>query len=199
MTRRLRTGLLGLGLAGAIFAVTAQAQQAVPSASPILTIDQERLYIESLWGKRAEADIKAAMAVLQTENNKIEAELTAEEMSLTDRRATMKPEEFRKLADDFDVRVTGIRQAQDSKARGIAAERDKARQAFLSAALPVMAQLLKARGAVAILDNRAVFVSAKSIDATDDLLQRLDGVLGAGPDVPADLQQAQPAPTDGGN
>ena len=198
MTGRLRTGLIGLGLAAAIFAA-AQAQEAVPLTSPILTIDQDRLYTESLWGRRAEAEIKAAMTVLQTENNRIEAALTAEEMSLTDRRAAMKPDDFRKLADEFDARVTGIRQAQDAKAHDIAAGRDKARQAFLSAALPVMAQLLQARGAVAILDNRAVFVSAKSIDATDDLLKRLDGVLGAGPDGPADLQQGQPAPTGGGN
>jgi Skp family chaperone for outer membrane proteins len=177
----------------------APAQEAAPVSSPILTIDQDRLYAESLWGKRAEAEIKASMAALQAENNKIEGELTAEELSLTDRRPKMKPEDFRKLADDFDARVTDIRQAQDNKSRQIAADRDKARQAFLTAALPVMAKLLQAKGAVAILDNRAVFVSARSIDATDDLRQRLDQVLGAGPDLPADLQTGQPAPATGGN
>lgn len=198
MAARHWIGLACLGLALGS-GMRAPAQEAPPVSSPILTIDQDRLYTESLWGKRAETEIKASMAALQAENNKIEAELTAEELSLTDRRPKMKPEDFRKLADDFDARVTDIRQAQDNKSRQIAADRDKARQAFLTAALPVMAKLLQAKGAVAILDNRAVFVSARSIDATDDLRQRLDQVLGAGPDLPADLQTGQPAPATGGN
>ena len=40
------------------------------------------------------------------------------------------------------------------------------------------------RGAVAILDNRAVFVAASSIDATEEMRKRLDEVLGAGPALP---------------
>lgn len=191
----LRGQALGAALAG-LAAVPSPAQETTAPASPILTIDQERLYGQSLWGKRAEAEITAESQALQAENNRIEAELTAEEKSLTERRPTMPAPDFRKLADDFDQRVTGIRTAQDRKAREIAARRDQARQDFFNAALPVMADLLRARGAVAILDNRAVFVSARSIDATDDMRQRLDEVLGAGPDRPAPpADQSQPGAT----
>lgn len=171
-------------LLAAMLPAVACGQQVDAPSSPILTIDQERLYAESLWGKRVEAEIAAANKDLQTENNRIEAELTAEEKSLTDRRPTTPPADFRKLADDFDQRVTGIRDAQDRKGREIAARRDQARQDFFAAALPVMADLLRARGAVAILDNRAVFVAASSIDATEEVRKRLDEVLGAGPAQP---------------
>lgn len=161
-------------------------QSATPSVpalpqSPILTVDQERLYAQSLWGQRVEAELQAETRALQTENNRIEAELTAEEKSLTEKRPTMAPQDFRKLADDFDERVTGIRAAQDRKAADLVASRDRARQEFLAAALPVMAKVLSEHGAVAILDNRAVFVAARSVDATDALLKELDEALGAGP------------------
>ena len=161
--------------------------------SPILTVDQDRLYAQSLWGQRVEAELQAETQALQTENNRIEAELTAEEKSLTEKRPTMAPQDFRKLADDFDERVTGIRAAQDRKAADLVASRDRARQEFLAAALPVMAKVLSEHGAVAILDNRAVFVAARSVDATDALLKELDEVLGAGP-APGDTAPA-PAPS----
>lgn len=194
MGRRFR-GLVGAAVFAALTPMPSVAQDASASSSPILTIDQERLYSQSLWGKRVETEIAAATKSLQTENAKIEAELTTEEKSLTERRATMAAADFRKLADDFDQRVTGIRAAQDKKANEIAARRDQARQDFFGAALPVMAELLRARGAVAILDNRAVFVAARSIDATDDMRKRLDEVLGAGPG----LSGASPAPDAGNN
>lgn len=156
-----------------------------PPAAPILTLDQERLFAESSWGKRAIAETEAESRTLQAENRKIEAALTAEEKALTERRAQLAPDEFRKLADEFDVRVTGIRQAQDNKARAIAEERDRERQAFFDAALPLMGQVMAERGAVAILDNRAIFLSVRTIDATDDMLARIETDLGAGPASPA--------------
>lgn len=177
-------------LAGA--AVRPVLAQDPPSPAPILTLDQERLFAQSSWGKRAIAETEAESRALQAENRKIEAALTAEEKALTERRAELAADEFRKLADEFDTRVTGIRQAQDTKARAIAEERERERQAFFDAALPLMGQVMAERGAVAILDNRAIFLSVRAIDATDDMLARIEADLGAGPAAPA-------APAPGGN
>lgn len=191
-------GLVAAMAAGAPGPVRAEeapqaAPTAAPLASPILTIDQDRLYGESLWGKRAEAAIQAETAALQAENRRIEAGLADEEKALTERRKTAAPDTFRALADDFDQRVTGIRDAQERKLNAIATERDETRQAFFNAALPVMARLLEQRGAVAILDSRAVFVSARSVDATDELRTEIDRVLGAGPEVQPESAGDAPA------
>ncbi len=156
---------------------------AAQAAEPIafLTVDQDRLFTESLWGKRAEADLEKASQDLQAENRKIEAALTAEEKSLTERRATMAAPDFRKLADEFDSRVTGIRQAQDTKARDLTRKRDEDRQAFFQAALPIMGKAMQERGALAILDSRAIFLSVRSIDATDEMIAAIDKALGDKP------------------
>ena len=179
---RLRFAAVVVMIIAANFApLPLMAQGTGTSVSAVLTIDQDRLYTESLWGKRALADLEALSTGLQAENRKIEAALTAEEKTLTERRPTMAAEEFRKLADDFDRRVTGIRQAQDTKARDLTRYRDEDRQAFYDAALPVMGEVMDARGAVAILDKRAIFLSATAIDVTDTVRALIDRKLGAGP------------------
>jgi Skp family chaperone for outer membrane proteins len=183
----LRSGLMALALAAGA-AGAAAAQDAPPPAAaslqtPILTIDQDRLFGETLWGKRVARRVEAASADLAAENRRIEAELTTEEKALTDKRPTMPAEEFRKLADDFDGRVTEFRQTQDGKARAIGRIHDAERQAFFSAALPVMAEVLRGHGAVAVLDSRAIFLSADAIDATEEMIARIDARIGEGEDV----------------
>ena len=173
---------LFLGLGGTAFAGPALAQVNSPAAPAFLTVDQDRLYTSSLWGKQTLAALEKASADLQAENRKIEAALTAEEKSLTDRRPTIAPDEFRKLADDFDTRVTGIRQAH--KARDLTNKRDEDRRTCFDAALPIMGLVMTDRGAIAILDSRAIFLSVKSLDATADMVKRVDEKLGAGPAKP---------------
>ena len=174
-----------------------QAQQ-LPTAtievpSQILTLDQDRLYAESAWGLRAAASIEAASQVLAVENRAIEATLTAEERSLTDRRATLTPEEFRALADAFDTRVVAIRQEQRRKERDLGALREAERQNFFAAALPSLGALLQDRQAVAILDSRAIFVAAEAIDVTDALIARLNADIGGG--EPAVLRPSPDTPS----
>ncbi|MCB2093449.1 MAG: OmpH family outer membrane protein [Rhodobacteraceae bacterium] len=180
------SGIIRALALAAVFAVSgglAHAQQAPGKIhSPILTLDQERLFAESDWGKRAKAHVDSASAALAAENRKLEADLTAEEKALTEKRETMPADEFRAAADAFDARVTEIRRTQDGKARDIGRMLDAERQKFFKAAFPVLGEMLRKRGAVAILDARAIFVSAEAIDVTDDLIAELDAALKSGAD-----------------
>jgi Skp family chaperone for outer membrane proteins len=191
-----RSGLMALALVAAAAGMPAAEEAPPPAAAslqtPILTIDQDRLFGETLWGKRVARRVEAGSAALAAENRRIEAELTAEEKALTDKRPTMPAEQFRKLADDFDARVTEFRQTQDGKARSIGRIHDAERQAFFAAALPVMAEVLRGHGAVAVLDSRAIFLSADAIDATEEMIAQIDAEIGEGKDVevPAEAEDA---------
>ncbi|MEZ5779698.1 MAG: OmpH family outer membrane protein [Paracoccaceae bacterium] len=165
--------------------------------SPILTLDQERLFAETLWGQRANKRIEEASAALASENRRIEEDLSAEERALTDKRPSMPVEEFRKAADAFDAKVTEIRRVQDAKERGIAQVQDAERKRFYAAALPVMGDVLRRRGALAVLDSRAIFVSADAIDVTDEMIAEIDAALGAG--TAATEPETVPAPAPGDN
>lgn len=177
-----------IGPAQIVSGQAVQAQQAGGDAgldrgrivSAVLTIDSDRLFLDSDFGKRVVAEVEAKGAVLATENRKIEADLEAEEKRLTTVRATMSPEEFRTLANEFDEKVQQTRQVQATKGRALNALLDQEREVFERAAAPVLERLMRSADAAVILDLRAVFVSASAIEITDDAISLLNETLGSG-------------------
>lgn len=156
------------------------AQQIGLPDSAILTIETDRLFSQSAFGKRIADEIEAESAVLAAENRRIEAELTAEEKDLTARRSEMEPDAFRALADAFDEKVQSIRREQDAKARTLNQKADKARVEFLRAARPVLEALMREAAASVILERSSVFLSANATDITDLAIDRIDSAIGDG-------------------
>jgi Skp family chaperone for outer membrane proteins len=153
------------------------------TASPMRTLDQERLFAESQFGRRMLREQEAAAQALAAENAALLEELTREELALSDRRDTLPQDEFRALADAFDARVTRIRTQQEERARALARQRDADRQRFFEAVVPILAQLLRETGAVAIIDSRTVILASEDLDMTDLAIQILNARLGDGADV----------------
>ncbi len=176
---------LAAGLAAVLLGAppVAIAQQAV--APQILTLDQDRLYNGSLYGRALEAKWQAATQALAAENRKIEADLSTEEATLTTQRATLSAEEFAALADAFDTKVEKIRAEQEAKVTALAADHDTGRKQFFKSAVPILADLMRTLGAYAILNHDAVVLSFDSIDVTDRAIRELDAKLGDGSTVPA--------------
>lgn len=180
---------LWLALALAAVAGGAAAQEATPPVqmgqvqSAILTVDTERLFSESAFGLRVAAELQAATDALRDENRRIEAALTAEEQSLTERRPTMTPEAFRAEADAFDERVQGIRTAQDAKERALQDGVTQGRDQFLAVAAPVLGQMMREAGAAVILDRRTVFLALSAVDITDEAIAAIDAAIGDGSDL----------------
>ncbi|WP_170106743.1 OmpH family outer membrane protein [Rhodovulum imhoffii] len=153
------------------------AQEPVLS-TPIVTVDQERLFTDSAYGAALLKQIHEESTTLAAENREIEAELIEEERALTDQRASLPPEDFRNLAQVFDEKVISIRQAQDAKTRALAQKREVAQQEFFQAIVPILTQIVRERRAVAVLETRAVVLSADQIDITDEAIARIDARLG---------------------
>ena len=164
-------------LAVLLLAVSPGRAQELEIASPILTLDQERLFNGSRVAERVSAEIERRTEDLAAENRRIGARLVAEELELTERRGALPAEEFRALADEFDARVQDIRNAQDAKARELQRLRDEERQNFLRQISPVLAEIVRERGAVAVLDRRSVFLSAESIDITEEAIARINAAF----------------------
>ncbi len=158
----------------------AAAQTQSPVPTPILTIDSDRLFTDSAYGRQTVAAFEARGAALAAENSQIQAELEAEEQRLTEQRGTMTPEEFRVLADAFDEKVQTTRRTQDAKTREINQDFEDSRGVFLNAAAPVLEGLMRETGAAVILEKRSVFLSANAIDVTRRAIARIDAVLGDG-------------------
>ncbi|AGT08975.1 OmpH family outer membrane protein [Paracoccus aminophilus] len=148
---------------------------------PIMTIDQDELFLNSAWGRRAQADLETRGQTLARENDELAEQFSNEERELAELRKTLPAEEFRKRADEFDKRVVQIRRERDAKVRELQHSAETERGAFFQVARPILAKLMEERGAVAVLDQRMLFASADSIDVTADLIARVDAEAGAGP------------------
>lgn len=154
------------------------------SLAPILTLDQDRFFLESDFGRAALERERAATTALEQENKRIEAELVAEEQALTEQRKTLSPEDFAAKADAFDAKVERIRAEQDAKAEALTQARDKDRTAFLQAAVPVLGALLGEKQATAIFDKSQVIVALSAIDITDEAIAKVNTALAKPADAP---------------
>lgn len=186
--------LAALVLAASTFGAGAQDAPLAPAgaiASPILTLDRDRLFAETLFGMAVDARFKADSDALIAENLRLEKALEAEERDLTDRRATLPAAQFQVLAKDFDAKAEQIRSAQEAKSRAIAAKREAEQQRFLEAAIPVLGDLMRDSGAVAIFDKNTIILSLRGIDITETAIGRIDAVLGNG-EIPATPEPLPP-------
>ena len=163
----------------AVLAAAAPAAAQAPDlpASPVLTLDQDRLFGESRFGRQVEARQEAAQQELIAENRALEAQLVEEERRLTERRSVLAPEAFREQAEAFDTRVETLRRAQEAKSRALLARYDAERQRFFEAALPVLAAIVRDSGASVILSDQAIVLSFENIDITDAAIARLDEIF----------------------
>jgi Skp family chaperone for outer membrane proteins len=169
---------LWVGLPGS--AVTQTADEAPTFSAPILIIDQNRLFAETMFGRASLARLKAGEDALLAENLRIEQGLEAEERTLTEQRAVLPPEEFRALADAFDVKVEGVRAAQRAKYVDLTTQHDDDKVRFLDAARPIIGQLMQERGAVAVMDETAVMIFLQRIEITDIAVARINEAIGDG-------------------
>lgn len=167
---------------------------AQPQSASVVTVDQDRLFAGSAWGRRMQAEFEQAGAELTAENDRLAAQLAEEESQLTEQRATLEPAEFRKLAEAFDARATEVRRERAQAVQDLNARIDAEQDAFFQAVVPLIGQLMQDRGAVLVVDRRTVLMSAEGIDITADLIARVDAELGDGADQPAVTPDAPTEP-----
>lgn len=168
------------------------AESAPDLTGQVLILNQERLFQQSRFGQASLARENEAAGALEAENSRILVDLIDEEQALTTQRATLPPAEFTQLAEAFDEKAERIRREQDAKLDALVEARNADRTEFLRAIGPILTQLLREKGAAAIVDASTVVLFSPTHDITDEATQRIDAVLSA--DAPP-LVDPEPAPT----
>ncbi len=183
-----------LGAFGAALgaATPALAQDLGTTLSPIVTVDTDRLFAATVLGRKIGNELANRVQALAEENRRITTELEAEEMALTEQRATLDPAEFRKLADAFDKKVQRIRAEQDAKQAELQKLRDAERTSFFSDVTPFLTRIAREHEAVVVMDRRNVLFSASSIDITDEAIRQINRAIENG-QIPKHRDSAAPA------
>lgn len=187
--------LLVAALAAAGGVATAQQQdQTVVLPSPIMVVDFERIFGETLYGQRIAQEISAERERVQAENDRIAAELLAEESALTEARGTMDPEAFRLAAAAFDERAQSVRASRESEQARLLALRDDERAQFVERIQPLINTMMLQRGAVVTMDRRAVIQAIGGANATDAAIEMINERLGDGQLDPSERPTLRPEP-----
>jgi Skp family chaperone for outer membrane proteins len=145
--------------------------------SQVLTINQQRLFEESDFGKSSLSRLEKDSRGLQAEIRKIESDLEIEERLLTERRATLSPDDFQPLARAFDDKVEKIRAAWGAKDRDLKRQREQDQQTFFESAVPILADLMQEMGAVLLVDQSSVILSLDRVDITQTAMDRINARL----------------------
>ncbi len=157
------------------------------SRPSLRTIDDERLFRESLFGRRVTEEIAVASRALEAENDRLLAELTARENELTELRAEMSLEEFRAAANAFDLQAEEVRRTQSEKRQRLAQFEESERRRFFSEISSVLQEVLEAEGGQILIDARAVIIARIDVDMTDQAIKAMDDAIGDGGAAPFPL------------
>jgi len=148
------------------------------SKSLIATLDQERLFRDSLFGKRVLKEVNEKRDALIANELLLQSQLEAEEESLTKARKTIGIDEFKLLAADFDDKVQRIR-SETSKSRVKLNEYSESeREKFFKLIVPILIDLSNEFGISTLLDQRMSILSLN--DITDSTIARVDSIIGNG-------------------
>ena len=168
--------VVGLAILG--FAVTPDAQETFTSDARwqlrAAIVDQERLLAESVEGRLILEEVNRKGNELRAENGALQAELEEEERNLTALRNEMDGEEFRRRANEFDLKVNSIRTIQRQKLERLNAEFEQSRASFYRKAESVMLEMMGERGIGMIVARQAVLLATSAADITDDVIVQLD-------------------------
>ncbi|MCF6273004.1 MAG: OmpH family outer membrane protein [Rhodobacteraceae bacterium] len=152
-------------------------------SSNILIINQDALFSASRLGRDILQQEERERDLLIEEGRRIGDEFIAEELDLTAQRDTLPAEEFRLLAEAFDIKVEKARAEQEANDSTLIANIEARRRAFFQVIAPVLARLMQKYGAAAIIDQRSVLLFDRNMDITREAIDLLDKAYNENPDM----------------
>lgn len=148
------------------------------SVFPVVIVNRSAV-LEASAPARALAQVERDLqAKVQAENDRVRAELEAEERELTGLRETLDAAAFEARTRDFDRRVRAERRRAQERGALLLRFMQDARAALASALPRVLEALRRDLGAAVVLDAGAVVAADPSLDVTAAAIARYDEEMG---------------------
>ena len=163
-------------------AITTAQETDVDEASfySVLTVDISKIARETQYGQRIFKEFENAQSELVESNTIIQNNLEAEEQSLVELRKTLAPDEFRKLAVEFDERANAIRKERAALENTLFEIRDENINKLLQLSVPFLQEIMLSYKASVIIDRRNIVLSNPMIDITERAIELINDELGDG-------------------
>ena len=172
--------LLGLFAAFLLIGQAAMAEPLKPAV--IAVVNMQAILEQSNPAKSLQNKINAKMKSIKVSVNSKAGELDSEEAELKKKSALLTPDAFKKEKDAFEKKASSIQKDLIGQKRKIDASFDAGLNTIKTAALQIIADVAKEKGANIVLSNASsqLVLSDSALDITDVVLKRLNEKL---PDV----------------
>jgi Skp family chaperone for outer membrane proteins len=184
-----RAAAFALGAAALAFSVTSSALAAdpAPAAAPaakgglppvtVALFDKEALFRESVAGKDFRKQLDDLRNKFQGDLSRRQEDLRKKEGDLRNRQAIMSAEAFEAERKKFEEEVTGAQSTFEEKQREIQAAIARAEEEITKATTPILAEIMRQKGATLLFDKAFVLISLNEFDITSEVIKKLDTVL----------------------
>ena len=163
----------------ALAALTPSAAFAEANSS-IIILDYERVLGTSVAGHDVESKLRNIATQMQTELNPEQTAIQTEAQSLQTATQGQSPDQIQRNSalnsriTAFNTRAETFRNHQITRQRDLEYTRQQALAEFNRQLQPIVTEVMNARHAQVVLDRGAVQMAAPSLDATADVVSRLD-------------------------
>jgi len=143
----------------------------------VLVVDMQRIQRDAAAAQSVREQSAAMRGDLETTIGERARAISLEEAELAELRERMTATEFRERVREFEKTVFANRdfaQQESAKLQSVLAQASNRLRREIA---PILAQLLRERGAQLMLDKSQVILSADTLDVTEEVLRRLDEAL----------------------
>jgi|CXWL01.1.fsa_nt_gi Skp family chaperone for outer membrane proteins len=172
-------------------------------AASVIVIDYQRIVESTDVGRHMTTQLTQIGQQMQAELGPDAQSIQTEQQSLAQAAQGMTPEQVRRNAslnsrvEAFEQRVEQFRARQQSLARDMEYTRQMTLNDFNTQITPIVREVMEARGAGIVMEAQGVNLMQPNVNATDDVVQRLNQRLRTitvtRQSAPAPQQQQQPA------
>ncbi|MGF1500226.1 MAG: OmpH family outer membrane protein [Paracoccaceae bacterium] len=140
----------------------------------VLVVSRERVLRETAAAEALREAERARSAEFQARLDALKTQLEAEETELARLRRTLPRDDFEERTQAFDRKVRAARRRSQEQAARLQQTFRAARERLNAEMVPVLVEVLRARGADLIVDSAQVLVAQPAINVTEEVIRRFD-------------------------
>lgn len=172
MTKTIRLTALALGLA----ALTAFSAPAAAAEQPlsIAIVDMNRVMHKAVAAEAIRKEVGVKYKQFQTEIDKMEKQLHADKEALDKKMASLSEADREKQEKAFRARIDKIERLMQDRKQTLTSANNSSMRKLMEEVTKILGDIAKKKSYDAILTQEAVILAAKTMDITDEVLERLN-------------------------
>ncbi len=173
--------------------VSAATVSTAGAANPavILIVNTEQIFSQAKVGISVRDQIQGMAKKLQAEDKKGQEAIEAEAKKLTEQRALLSQEDFKKKFEALQKKDEAHQRKMRQKGQELQLGANKARAEIEAAIRPIFQNIMEKNGATILLDQSVVLAGGVDLDVTAEVLKQLDAKLATVTVKPVPLAEAQ--------